>query len=119
MNTLIDWLIGWPERVARHLEWLAPLFARITVGYVFMLTGWGKLHNLPEVVANFTSFHPPGSSVSEICAPLEKALSASFTRIEMSQGILKKGSSKHGNARRASMGVKVVYAYHSPSSLRR
>ena len=22
MNTLIDWLIGWPERVARHLAWL-------------------------------------------------------------------------------------------------
>jgi len=59
MNTLIDWLIGWPERVARHLEWLAPLFARITVGYVFMLTGWGKLHNLPEVVENFTSWGIP------------------------------------------------------------
>jgi putative oxidoreductase len=59
MNTLIDWLIGWPERVASHLEWLAPLFARITVGYVFMLTGWGKLHNLPEVVENFTSWGIP------------------------------------------------------------
>jgi len=59
MNTLIDWLIGWPERVARHLAWLAPLFARITVGYVFMLTGWGKLHSLPEVIENFTNWGIP------------------------------------------------------------
>ncbi len=35
MRQIIDWLIGWPERVATHLTWLAPLFARITVGWVF------------------------------------------------------------------------------------
>jgi len=34
---MIDWLIGWPELVARDLTWLAPLFARITVGWVFHL----------------------------------------------------------------------------------
>ena len=63
MNTLIDWLIGWPERVARHLAWLAPLFARITVGYVFMLTGWGKLHNLPQVIENFAGWGIPYPNV--------------------------------------------------------
>ena len=31
MRLLVQWLIEWPERVARHLTWLAPLFARITV----------------------------------------------------------------------------------------
>src|SRR5262245_46123615 len=67
MNALVDGLIGWPERVARHLEWLAPLFARITVGYVFMLTGWGKLHNLPEVIENFAGW---GIPYPEVLTPL-------------------------------------------------
>ena len=39
MKTLIDWLIGWPERVAQHLGSLAPLFARIVVGWVFLWSG--------------------------------------------------------------------------------
>ncbi len=59
MRRLIDWLIGWPERVAGHLTWLAPLFARITVGWVFMWSGWGKLNNLPQVTENFIGWGIP------------------------------------------------------------
>ena len=59
MRMLADWLIGWPERVARHLTWLAPLFARITVGWVFLLSGWGKLNNLPQVTENFVGWGIP------------------------------------------------------------
>jgi len=58
-KTLIDFLIGWPERTARHLEWLAPLFARIVVGWVFMWSGWGKLSNLPVTTENFASWAIP------------------------------------------------------------
>jgi len=56
---LVRWLIDWPRRVAGHLTWLAPLFARITVGYVFLLSGWGKLHNLPQVTENFIGWGIP------------------------------------------------------------
>jgi putative oxidoreductase len=56
---LVHWLIDWPRRIAAHLSWLAPLFARITVGYPFMLTGWGKLHNLPQITENFISWGIP------------------------------------------------------------
>src|SRR5882757_6545636 len=59
MRLLADWLIGWPERVSRHLMWLAPLFARITVGWVFLLSGWGKLNNLPQVTENFIGWGIP------------------------------------------------------------
>src|ERR1700743_3877475 len=59
MRRLIDWLLVWPESVAQHLTWLAPLFARITVGWVFMLSGWGKLQNLPAVTENFIGWHIP------------------------------------------------------------
>src|ERR1700749_254339 len=59
MRRLIDWLLVWPQSVAEHLTWLAPLFARITVGWVFMLSGWGKLHNLPQVTENFIGWGIP------------------------------------------------------------
>lgn len=59
MKYLIRWLIDWPESVARYLTWLAPLFARITVGWVFLWSGWGKLNNLPMVTQNFIGWGIP------------------------------------------------------------
>jgi putative oxidoreductase len=56
---LIQWLIDWPESVAKHLTWLAPLFARITVGWVFLWSGWGKLNDLPTVTQNFIGWGIP------------------------------------------------------------
>ncbi len=35
-------------------NWAAPLLARITLGVLFMSTGWGKVHNLEKVTAFFT-----------------------------------------------------------------
>ena len=59
MNRMIDALIGWPERTARHLAWLAPAFARLVVGWEFMWSGWGKLQNLPQITENFVSWGIP------------------------------------------------------------
>lgn len=59
MNRVIDALIGWPERTARHLTWLAPLFARLVCGWEFMWSGWGKLQNLPAITENFVSWGIP------------------------------------------------------------
>src|ERR1700730_17596335 len=59
MKFLVRWLIDWPRSVAQHLMWLAPLFARITVGWVFLLSGWGKLNNLPQVTENFIGWGIP------------------------------------------------------------
>lgn len=59
MRQLTDWLISWPERVSGHLMWLAPLFARITVGWVFLWSGWGKLNNLPQATENFIGWGIP------------------------------------------------------------
>jgi putative oxidoreductase len=52
-------LIEWPRRVARHLDWLGPLFARLVTGWVFLWTGWGKLTHLPLVIENFESWGIP------------------------------------------------------------
>ncbi len=59
MNLLAHWLIDWPERTARQLAWLGPLLARITVGWVFLWSGWGKLQNLPAITENFISWGIP------------------------------------------------------------
>ncbi len=59
MNVLNQCLIDWPRRVASQLQWLAPLFARIVVGWVFLWSGWGKLHNLPAVTQNFIGWGIP------------------------------------------------------------
>ncbi|HTT43812.1 MAG TPA: DoxX family protein [Steroidobacteraceae bacterium] len=59
MSALVQWLIDWPRRTAGHLTPIAPLVARIVTGYVFLLSGWGKLHNLPTVTENFIGWKVP------------------------------------------------------------
>jgi putative oxidoreductase len=66
MSFLVGMLIDWPARVARQLQWFAPLFARIVVGWVFLWTGWGKLTHLPLVTENFANWGVPAP---EILAP--------------------------------------------------
>lgn len=55
----IRFLINWPARVTSHFLWAGPLVARIVVGYVFMLTGWAKLQNLPQMIENFRDWGIP------------------------------------------------------------
>jgi putative oxidoreductase len=59
MNVIATLLYDLPTAVGRRLAWLAPLLARITVGWVFAVTGWGKLHNLPKIVEFFTDLGIP------------------------------------------------------------
>lgn len=46
MHAIVEWLINMPQRLSAVFNWLPPLFARLVVGWVFMLSGWTKLHNL-------------------------------------------------------------------------
>ena len=41
------------------LAWLPPLAARASVGWVFLESGWGKLHNLEGVTEFFASLGIP------------------------------------------------------------
>lgn len=71
MKLLVNGLIAWPQRVAEHLQWLGPLFARIVVGWVFLWTGWGKLTHLPLVTENFANW---GIPVPQILAPVASGI---------------------------------------------
>jgi putative oxidoreductase len=50
-------------RVSSSLQWLPPTLARLTLGWVFLESGWGKLHNLPKVVEFFRSLGIPAPEV--------------------------------------------------------
>ena len=52
--------------VSRHLAWLAPLVARVSVGLVFVSTGSGKLEHLDRVIEFFRSL---GIPAPELQAP--------------------------------------------------
>jgi putative oxidoreductase len=59
MNFIVNLLIVLPARIASHFSWAAPLLMRLVVGYVFMLAGWAKLNNLPQMIQNFTEWGIP------------------------------------------------------------
>ncbi len=63
MNALVSVLVEWPRSVARHLDWLGPLFARVVTGWVFVGTGWGKLTHLPLVTENFANWGIPAPGI--------------------------------------------------------
>jgi putative oxidoreductase len=59
------------ERAGAAFAWLSPALARLTVGTVFVQSGWGKLHDLAAVTRYFTELGLP--------APAFQALLASTT----------------------------------------
>jgi putative oxidoreductase len=63
MNAFVTVFYDWSLAVARLFTWLAPLAVRITVGVVFMGTGWTKLQNLPAITKNFTALGIPAPEI--------------------------------------------------------
>lgn len=63
MKFIVDLLILLPARIAAYFAWAGPLIMRIVVGYVFLLSGWGKLNALPQVIQNFTEWGIPFPSI--------------------------------------------------------
>ena len=59
MLTFIDTTLARLRAVADRLSFLGPTLARLTVGLVFIGTGWGKLHSLGDVTDFFASLHIP------------------------------------------------------------
>ncbi len=52
-------LYGRLTSVLEKGAWLPLLLARLSVGSIFIISGWGKLHNIPKVVAFFTDLGIP------------------------------------------------------------
>jgi putative oxidoreductase len=63
MNAFVTVFYDWSRVVAGWFGWAAPLAVRITVGVVFMGTGWTKLQNLPAITRNFTALGIPAPEI--------------------------------------------------------
>ena len=72
MNAL-DVLLNRALATGKKLDSTALLIARLTLGVLFVSTGWGKVHNLAKVTQFFTELHIP--------APAFNATLASFTEL--------------------------------------
>jgi len=62
IHTLSDRALG----LVRKLEWTGPLLVRLTLGVVFAITGWGKLHSLEDVTKFFESLNIPAPGVQAL-----------------------------------------------------
>jgi putative oxidoreductase len=65
--------MAWALSAAKKTDFLALLLARITLGVLFVSTGWGKVHNLEKVTAFFGELRIP--------APAFNATLASYTEL--------------------------------------
>lgn len=45
------------------LDWLPGLLSRIAIGFIFVQSGWGKLHNLEKVTDFFISLGIPAAKL--------------------------------------------------------
>jgi putative oxidoreductase len=55
-----------------RLEWMLALGTRLFVGYFFMDSGWGKVHNMDQFVANFKGWgFPLPALTAGLCAYTE------------------------------------------------
>jgi putative oxidoreductase len=52
--------------VLHKLEWIGPLLMRLTLGLVFVTSGWGKLHSLDNVTQFFESLHIPAAGAQAV-----------------------------------------------------
>jgi putative oxidoreductase len=64
--TLVDTLRTRAMDILGRLDWLAPLVGRLSVGLLFMSTGWGKVHSLDKVTHFFESLHIPAPGFNAV-----------------------------------------------------
>ena len=90
MDSVIDSMLAirrLVRAIADRLQWLPPTLARLTVGWIFLWSGWGKLHDLETVVEFFGSLGIPrpelqapfASATELVCGTL--LLAGLFTRL--------------------------------------
>jgi putative oxidoreductase len=59
INPFFNITLRWPEKIANHIQWAGPLFARLVTGEIFIVSGWGKLQNLEAITENFVGWGIP------------------------------------------------------------
>lgn len=47
------------KKIIKKMDWIFPLIARLSIGIVFLQSGWGKLHSIDRVIIFFTELKIP------------------------------------------------------------
>lgn len=63
------------------LDWVAPLVARITLGVLFISTGWGKVHDLDKVTGFFTELGIPAPHLNAVMVSFVELIGGSLLLI--------------------------------------
>jgi putative oxidoreductase len=71
MDAFVTVFYDWSRKFARYFTWLAPLAVRITVGWVFLWSGWEKLQILPTMIKRFAEW---GIPAPEFMAPFASGI---------------------------------------------
>ena len=68
VTTLMAGAAGLACRIGTAMRWAGPTVARLTIGLVFVQSGWGKLHDLEKVTGYFTELGLPAPHFQAILA---------------------------------------------------
>lgn len=60
------------------LDWAAPLIARLTLGVLFVSTGWGKVHDLDKVTGFFAELGIPLPHANAVMVSLVELIGGSL-----------------------------------------
>ena len=77
MPTLLVW-IDRALALTKKLDPVALLVARLTVGVLFVSTGWGKVHNLAKVTSYFAELGIPMPGFNAVLASYTELLCGSL-----------------------------------------
>lgn len=61
--TFLSRFDAWIAGVGARVAWLPPTLARLTLGWVFLWSGWGKLHALDDIIEFFDSIGIPAAKI--------------------------------------------------------
>jgi putative oxidoreductase len=64
--------------VLANWQWLALLLARLSVGLLFLSTGWGKVHDIPKVTGFFEELHIPAPGVNAVVVAYSELICGSL-----------------------------------------
>jgi putative oxidoreductase len=81
VSTLISGAQSRALTIANRLEWVAPLVARVTLGVLFVSTGWGKVHDLDKVTAFFTDLGIPAPHLNAVMVSFVELIGGSLLLI--------------------------------------
>ncbi len=75
MTALSPWIKRFDDACARlqGMEWIPQLLMRVSHGYFFFESGWGKIHNLDTFTQRFTEWGIP--------MPAFNAALSAYTRV--------------------------------------